>query len=131
MARRAIGPNTEALVMAVLTHRPHPEQGFRTCLGVVRATGRAIRHVVERGLFEFPKAFGHAVQTEVVQQIEGRMRPEEFFAGSSEFYTPMNKITASPLISRYFCRLYGAGERHLPARLDSQRLVLSAQRQGR
>ncbi|MGP0088771.1 MAG: IS21 family transposase [Xanthobacteraceae bacterium] len=32
----SIGPNTEALVIAVLANRPHPEQGFRTCLGVLR-----------------------------------------------------------------------------------------------
>jgi transposase len=33
---REIGPNTEALILAVLARRPHPEQGFRTCLGVLR-----------------------------------------------------------------------------------------------
>ena len=33
---RGIGPNTEALIIAVLSRRPHPEQGFRTCLGVLR-----------------------------------------------------------------------------------------------
>jgi transposase len=33
---RNIGPNTEALITAILTHRPHPEQGFRTCLGILR-----------------------------------------------------------------------------------------------
>ena len=33
---RAIGPNTEGLVVAVLANRPHPEQGFRSCLGVLR-----------------------------------------------------------------------------------------------
>lgn len=33
---RTIGPNTEGLVIAVLANRPHPEQGFRTCLGVMR-----------------------------------------------------------------------------------------------
>jgi transposase len=33
---RAIGPNTEALIVAVLAQRPHPEQGFRTCLGILR-----------------------------------------------------------------------------------------------
>lgn len=33
---RDIGPNTEMLVTAVLANRPHPEQGFRTCLGVLR-----------------------------------------------------------------------------------------------
>ena len=31
-----IGPNTEALIAAVLASRPHPEQGFRTCLGVLK-----------------------------------------------------------------------------------------------
>jgi transposase len=30
------GPNTEGLVTAILASRPHPEQGFRTCLGVLR-----------------------------------------------------------------------------------------------
>jgi transposase len=34
--RAPIGPNTEALITAILTHRPHPEQGFRTCLGILR-----------------------------------------------------------------------------------------------
>jgi transposase len=33
---RGIGPNTEALVIAVMARRPHPEQGFRTCLGILR-----------------------------------------------------------------------------------------------
>jgi len=33
---RSIGPETEGLILAVLAHRPHPEQGFRTCLGILR-----------------------------------------------------------------------------------------------
>ena len=33
---RGIGPNTEALIIAVLAQRPHPEQGFRSCLGMLR-----------------------------------------------------------------------------------------------
>ena len=33
---RGIGPATEALVIAVMARRPHPEQGFRTCLGMLR-----------------------------------------------------------------------------------------------
>jgi transposase len=32
----AIGPNTEALVLAIMHKRAHPEQGFRTCLGVLK-----------------------------------------------------------------------------------------------
>ena len=33
---RSIGPNTEALIVAVLAARPHPEQAFRTCLGILK-----------------------------------------------------------------------------------------------
>ena len=32
----AIGPNTEALIVAVLASRKHPEQGFRSCLGILK-----------------------------------------------------------------------------------------------
>ena len=32
----SIGPNSESLILAVLAARPHPEQGFRTCLGILR-----------------------------------------------------------------------------------------------
>jgi transposase len=34
---RKIGPNTEVLIRAVLASRPHPEQGFLTCLGILRS----------------------------------------------------------------------------------------------
>jgi transposase len=33
---RALGPMTEGLITAILSQRRHPEQGFRTCLGVLR-----------------------------------------------------------------------------------------------
>jgi transposase len=31
-----IGRHTEALVTTILEHRPHPEQGYRSCLGLLR-----------------------------------------------------------------------------------------------
>jgi transposase len=31
-----IGPGTEGLIIAILARRPHPEQGFRTCMGVLQ-----------------------------------------------------------------------------------------------
>jgi len=31
----AIGPHTRDLVEQLLTHRPHPEMGFRSCLGLL------------------------------------------------------------------------------------------------
>ena len=39
----SIGPQTEGLIVAILANRPHPEQGFRTCLGVLRLY-RDLRH---------------------------------------------------------------------------------------
>ena len=39
-----IGPATAALTQAIMTDRPHPEQGFRTCLGILaleKTYGRA------------------------------------------------------------------------------------------
>lgn len=35
-----IGPDTAKLVAAIMESRPHPEQGFRSCLGIIRL-GRA------------------------------------------------------------------------------------------
>jgi transposase len=35
-AAAAIGPATAALCDLILERRPHPEQGFRACLGIVR-----------------------------------------------------------------------------------------------
>lgn len=34
-AAERIGPATAALTQAIMTDRPHPEQGFRTCLGIL------------------------------------------------------------------------------------------------
>jgi transposase len=34
----AIGPSAALLCDLILEHRPHPEQGFRACLGIVRLT---------------------------------------------------------------------------------------------
>uniref|UniRef100_B0T9X9 Integrase catalytic region n=1 Tax=Caulobacter sp. (strain K31) TaxID=366602 RepID=B0T9X9_CAUSK len=34
-AAEKIGPATAALSQAIMTDRPHPEQGFRTCLGIL------------------------------------------------------------------------------------------------
>jgi len=33
---RNIGPNCARLVEHIMAHRPHPEQGFRSCLGIIR-----------------------------------------------------------------------------------------------
>src|SRR5690606_6210592 len=33
---RLVGPHTAALVEAILAAKPHPEQGYRACLGIMR-----------------------------------------------------------------------------------------------
>jgi transposase len=35
-----VGPETAALVAAILADRPHPEQGYRSCLGILRLARR-------------------------------------------------------------------------------------------
>jgi transposase len=37
---RTLGPHTAALVEAILADRPHPEQGYRSCLGILRLAKR-------------------------------------------------------------------------------------------
>jgi transposase len=36
---QSIGPSTDLLCRMILEARPHPEQGFRSCLGIVRLVG--------------------------------------------------------------------------------------------
>jgi transposase len=35
-----VGPHVEALVRSILDSRPHPEQGYRSCLGILRLEKR-------------------------------------------------------------------------------------------
>jgi transposase len=81
-----IGPQTKALVEAILEERRHPEQGYRSCLGILRlakqygharleaACGRAVavrarsyRHVhsiLQHGLDQLPLEVGEESRTE-------------------------------------------------------------------
>lgn len=42
-----IGPNAAAVVEEIMRHRPHPEQGFRSCLGLIRLSKRYSAERVE------------------------------------------------------------------------------------
>jgi transposase len=43
-----IGPATQALVEAILRERPHPEMGYRSCLGILRLSKRFGKERLER-----------------------------------------------------------------------------------
>ena len=42
-----IGPATVALFEAIMKAKPHPEQGFRTCLGIIRLVDSYGPHRIE------------------------------------------------------------------------------------
>ena len=44
---RQIGPHTESLIMAALESRRHPEQGYRTCLGILKLAEQSGQDVLE------------------------------------------------------------------------------------
>lgn len=91
-----IGPSTAALVEAILASRPHPEQGYRSCLGILRlakrysperleaACGRAMsasaksyRHVesiLKHGLERTTLCDGHSDALPIVHEhVRGRL----------------------------------------------------------
>jgi transposase len=37
---RTMGPHVEAMVSVILSSRPHPEMGYRSCLGILRLEKR-------------------------------------------------------------------------------------------
>jgi transposase len=59
---RRIGPATAALCEVILESRPHPEQGFRACLGIVRLSGSfgaaRLEAAAERALEIGAKTYG-------------------------------------------------------------------------
>lgn len=45
---RSIGPSTAALIEYVITHKPHPEQGYRSALGILRLAKKFGEERLER-----------------------------------------------------------------------------------
>ena len=78
--RRAenIGPNTAALVDVILRTKPHPEQGFRACLGIVRLAkphGRAALEAACQRATEIGGLSYSSVKS-ILQNNLHRRRPE-------------------------------------------------------
>jgi transposase len=74
-----IGPNTAALVEIILRERPHPEQGFRSCIGIIRLAkmyGRQrLDAACERAL-DVPSHSYRSVKS-ILQNSLDRKRPEK------------------------------------------------------
>ena len=75
----AIGPSTIALVERILTTKPHPEQGFRACLGIlrlVRSYGPArLEAACQRGMDIGARTYG-SVQSILRNGLDQAYRPE-------------------------------------------------------
>jgi transposase len=60
---QSIGPNTEKLVEAILRERAHPEQGYRSCLGILRLSKRygseRLEAACERALSVGARSYRH------------------------------------------------------------------------
>jgi len=71
----AVGPSTALLCQVILEHRPHPEQGFRSCLGIVRlakafGSGR-LEAACERALHVGARSYG-SVKSILDNRLDGQ-----------------------------------------------------------
>ena len=75
----AIGPSTAALVDIILRERPHPEQGFRSCLGITRLAERYERQRVEAACGRALEIGTRSLQSvkSILQNHLDRKRPEQ------------------------------------------------------
>ena len=75
----AIGPATIALVERILTAKPHPEQGFRACLGILRLVRgygpERLEAACQRGMDIGARSYG-SVQSILRNCLDQAYRPE-------------------------------------------------------
>ncbi len=74
-----IGPNTATLVDVILRERTHPEQGFRSCLGIVRLAKPHGRDALEAACLRAMEIGGHSYTSvnSILQNKLHRHRPEK------------------------------------------------------
>jgi len=77
---RSIGPKTEELVSAILDDRPHPEQGYRSCLGILRLAKQygheRLEAACERAVRVRARSYRH-VQSILKNGLDREPLPEE------------------------------------------------------
>ena len=76
----AIGPHTAALVEIILRERPHPEQGFRSCRGIVKLAGSCGRERLEAAC---ERALAIGTRSFSVRQIHPQHSPRSQTARES------------------------------------------------
>ncbi|WP_134078956.1 IS21 family transposase [Rhodovulum visakhapatnamense] len=80
ISRRAeqIGPNTAALVELILRTKPHPEQGYRACLGIVSLAKPHGRDALEAACLRAHEIGGQSYSSvkSILQNNLHRQRPE-------------------------------------------------------
>lgn len=73
-----IGPATAVLCEQILESRPHPEQGYRACLGIVRLVGSygagRVEAAAERAIEIGAKTYG-SVKSILDTRLDGRPVP--------------------------------------------------------
>ena len=71
----AVGPSTALLCQVILEHRPHPEQGFRSCLGIVRLAkafgAPRLEAACERALHVGARSYG-SVKSILDNRLDGQ-----------------------------------------------------------
>ena len=83
---RLIGPATAALCELILEQRPHPEQGFRACLGIVRLAGphgaERLEAAAERAIDIGARTYG-SVKSILDNHLDRRPAPKRATDGTS------------------------------------------------
>ena len=76
---RKIGPATAALCERILESRPHPEQGYRACLGIVRLVGSygaaRVEAAAERAIEIGARTYG-SVKSILDNKLDRRPAPQ-------------------------------------------------------
>ena len=82
---RLIGPATAALCDLILEARPHPEQGFRACLGIVRLAGphgaERVEAAAERAIEIGARTYG-SVKSILANNLDRRPAPKRAADGA-------------------------------------------------
>ena len=76
---QAVGPDTAVLVDVILRSRPHPEQGFRSCVGILR-----LRYGAERVDAACARALGLGTRSYTSVAAILKNRRERAPAGAAE-----------------------------------------------